>query len=110
MRRTIQYHNDGNLWEYTIDGEQCGCGCNVFHHEYDKPQNKVFIVCNACDDIIAEIKREYTHEELSKGIWKWKLEIHKENDMKEERIFIDIIELDDGSRLYTVGGGIKDNG
>lgn len=30
--------------------------------------------------------------------------------MKEERIFIDIIELDDGSRLYTVGGGIKDNG
>ena len=30
--------------------------------------------------------------------------------MKEERIFIEIIELDDGSRLYTVGGGIKDNG
>ena len=38
-----------------------------------------------------------------------KSEIYKENDMKEERIFIEIIELDDGSRLYTVGGGIKDN-
>ena len=30
--------------------------------------------------------------------------------MKEERIFIEIIELDDGSRMYAVGGGIKDKG
>lgn len=30
--------------------------------------------------------------------------------MKEERIFIEITEMDDGSRLYAVGGGIKNNG
>lgn len=70
LSRAKQYHNNGFLWQYRIEDEQCSCGCNVFHHEYDKPQNKVFIVCNACDDIIAEFKKEYTQEELSKGIWK----------------------------------------
>ena len=30
--------------------------------------------------------------------------------MKQERIFIQITELDDGIRLYAVGGGTKDNG
>ena len=30
--------------------------------------------------------------------------------MKEERIFIQIIEHDDGSRTYAVGGGTKNNG
>ena len=30
--------------------------------------------------------------------------------MKEHRIFIEIIELEDGSRQFSVGGGIKDNG
>ena len=30
--------------------------------------------------------------------------------MKRERIFIEITQLDDGSRLYAVGGGTKDNG
>lgn len=30
--------------------------------------------------------------------------------MKEERIFIQIIEHDDGSRTYVVGGGTKNNG
>lgn len=30
--------------------------------------------------------------------------------MKQERIFIEITELDDGSRLFMVGGGIKDKG
>lgn len=30
--------------------------------------------------------------------------------MKEERIFIRIIEHDDGSRTFVVGGGTKDNG
>lgn len=30
--------------------------------------------------------------------------------MKEERIFIQITEHDDGSRTYIVGGGTKNNG
>lgn len=30
--------------------------------------------------------------------------------MKEERIFIQITEHDDGSRTYMVGGGTKDDG
>lgn len=30
--------------------------------------------------------------------------------MKEQRIFIEIIEHEDGRRTYSVGGGIKDNG
>lgn len=70
LSRIKQYHNDGNLWQYFIKGERCSCGCNVFHHVYDKPKNKVFVVCNACDDIIAEFKEEYTQKELSKGVWK----------------------------------------
>ena len=31
-------------------------------------------------------------------------------NMKEERIFIQITEYDDGSRTYIVGGGTKNNG
>lgn len=30
--------------------------------------------------------------------------------VKEERIFIQIIEYNDGSRTYAVGGGTKNNG
>ena len=30
--------------------------------------------------------------------------------VKEERIFIQIIEYEDGSRTYAVGGGTKNNG
>ena len=30
--------------------------------------------------------------------------------MKEQRIFIEIIETDDGDRMYAVGGGVKDDG
>lgn len=65
-----QYHDNGNLWQYIIKGERCDCKCNVFHHEYNKARNKVFVVCNACDEIFAEIKDEYTDEELRKGVWK----------------------------------------
>jgi len=30
--------------------------------------------------------------------------------MKEQRIFIEIIKLDDGSKYFSVGGGTKNNG
>jgi len=30
--------------------------------------------------------------------------------MKEQRIFIEIIEFDNGSKCFSVGGGTKDNG
>jgi len=30
--------------------------------------------------------------------------------MKEQRIFIEIIEYEDGHRTYTVGGGTKNDG
>lgn len=68
--RIKQYHDNGNLWQYTVEGEKCICGCNVFHYEYDKTKDKVLIVCNACDFTIAEFKEEYAKKELSKGIWK----------------------------------------
>lgn len=68
--RITQYHEDGSLWQYMLKDEQCGCGCNVFHHEYDKALNKIFIICNACDAEVAEYREEYTQEELSRGVWK----------------------------------------
>lgn len=70
MANMKQYHDNGSLWEYTIGGEQCTCGCNVFHHECNEARNKVFVVCNACDCIIGEYKDEYIEKELAKGVWK----------------------------------------
>ena len=63
-----QYHEDGNLWQYMIEDISCYCGCNVFHHEYNKQANKVLILCNACDYKIGELEDEYTEEELKKGL------------------------------------------
>lgn len=63
----IQYHEDGNLWQYYTERPQCSCGCNCFHQGYDG--KIIHCICNACDRDIGTIKPEYTGRELSKGIW-----------------------------------------
>lgn len=65
-----QYHENKTLWQYMSSGIKCACDCNVFHHEYDEDAEKIYVVCNACDKKIGEIREEYVGEELSKGIWR----------------------------------------
>lgn len=59
-----QYHENKTLWQYMSSGIKCACDCNVFHHEYDEDVEKIYVVCNACDKKIGEIREEYVDEEL----------------------------------------------
>lgn len=66
-----QYHEDGELWQYTIeDNHKCNCGCIFFHKEYNKVTNKIWYICNSCDCVVGELKDEYLQEHLGVGVWK----------------------------------------
>lgn len=71
-RRLSQRHNDSsNLWQYyTGNGSNpCGCGSNCFHYEYDKVDNTIYGVCNACNKDIYVVREEYKEEKLKEGKW-----------------------------------------
>lgn len=69
MNRVKQYYADKDLiWAYFIPKERCSCGANVFHYEYDG--KNIYGVCNACDQDLYIVKKEYVNKHLSEGIWK----------------------------------------
>lgn len=68
--RTIRLRNDDRIYEFFIRGEHCLCGANVMHYEYDG--EKMYGVCNACQDDVFIVKPEYAKELLGEGIWKVK--------------------------------------
>lgn len=72
VRRLTQYHEDQKtLWQYFTGDRNnpCNCGSNCYHLEYNKIDNKIYGVCNACDTDIYEIRDEYIGEELQTGRW-----------------------------------------
>jgi hypothetical protein len=69
-RLTQCYEDNGNIWcYYSEENNPCGCGSNCYHYEYDKMNNKIYGVCNACGTDIYEMKEEYMNEELNIGQW-----------------------------------------
>lgn len=46
----------------------CGCGCNLYHLEYDG--SEVFTVCNSCGKDIAIIEKNQAKELLKQGSWR----------------------------------------
>ena len=72
LRRLIQcYEESGNMWQYFVPKENnpCGCGSNCYHYEYDRIDNRIYGVCNACNKDIYEMKQEYIEEFLQRGKW-----------------------------------------
>lgn len=63
--KKVQYHDNGKVWEYILEGFRCNCGANVFHRVFDG--GVVFGVCNGCGRVVWEIKSEFTKEVLSEG-------------------------------------------
>ena len=69
-RLTQCYDDDEEIWQYA-DKERnpCGCGSNCFHYEYDRINNVIYGVCNACEKDIYIVKEEYMNEKLHTGKW-----------------------------------------
>lgn len=70
-RLTQCYKDSENIWQYydAIKNNPCECGSNCYHYEYDRIDNKIYGVCNACGTDIYEVREEYMNEKLQIGKW-----------------------------------------
>lgn len=72
-RLTKCHEKTETMWQYySRERNPCECGSNCYHYEYDKINNEIYGVCNACDEDIYIVKEEYKEEVLKEGIWKIK--------------------------------------
>lgn len=70
--RVMQYNEETNtLQNYIPESKITPCHCdNMFHYEYDLFYNKMYGVCNICDQDIFVMKDEYVPQLLHEGIWR----------------------------------------
>lgn len=70
-RLTQCYEDSENMLQYysSENKNPCGCGSNCYHYEYDRINNVIYGVCNACEEDIYIVKEEYMDEKLHAGKW-----------------------------------------
>ena len=70
--RKKQYSANGTFIKSRVrfnSNNPCGCGCNLYHLEYDG--SEVFTVCNSCGKDIAIIEKNQAKELVKQGSWRW---------------------------------------
>lgn len=70
--RVMQYNKETNrLQNYISESRTTPCHCDsMFHYEYDVFYNKMYGVCNICNQDIFVVKDKYVPQLLHTGIWR----------------------------------------